>query len=97
MSGVVVHIRVQGKVEGVGFRDYTRRQARALGLGGFVRNLVDGSVEAQAIGDRDALESFVAAIERGPSSGRVDQCLVDWHQATMSYGEFEVRTFQGMS
>ena len=65
---VVVH----GRVQGVFFRDETRRQARSLGLAGWVANRPDGAVEAVFEGRRDAVESMVGWCRRGPSGARVD-------------------------
>jgi len=64
---------VSGKVQGVGFRAATVRQAHLLKLGGWVRNLSDGRVEIRAEGDADALERFERAVRRGPSGARVDE------------------------
>ena len=50
-----IRVRIRGRVQGVGFRYFTQRQATSLGLGGFVRNLADGSVEVEASGERVAL------------------------------------------
>jgi acylphosphatase len=57
---------VSGFVQGVGFRYFTQGEAEHLGLGGYVRNLPDGRVEAYAIGTPDQLARFRAALERGP-------------------------------
>jgi acylphosphatase len=62
---------VEGRVQGVGFRWWTREQARALGITGWVRNERDGSVHVQARGDRQALVRFRAALEEGPRGARV--------------------------
>lgn len=72
MSAGALRIRVTGIVQGVGFRAFTVRQARALGLSGWVRNRTDGSVEALAAGPPEALEAFVALCHRGPPGARVD-------------------------
>lgn len=62
---------VEGRVQGVGFRWWTREQARALGITGWVRNERDGSVQVQARGGRQALARFRAALEQGPRGARV--------------------------
>lgn len=73
MSGVVRRrVRVHGRVQGVWFRESARLEARRLGVAGWVRNLPDGSVEAIAEGDPDAVEAFVAWCGVGPLSARVD-------------------------
>lgn len=85
-----VHLRVRGRVQGVGFRYYTRSRAEALGLRGFVRNLPDGSVEAQAEGDAEALEAFVAQVRTGPRLGLVRDCVVQWSTPTGHYHDFDI-------
>lgn len=64
---------VQGRVQGVGFRWWTRREAARLGLRGTVRNRPDGTVEVHAAGRPDSLEQFRAALEVGPPGARVLQ------------------------
>lgn len=66
------HYRVTGRVQGVGFRWFTEEAALREGLSGFVRNLPDGSVEAEAEGDVDALLRFERALRQGPRGARVD-------------------------
>lgn len=67
-----IAFRVRGRVQGVGFRDYTRRRALELGLVGWVRNEPDGSVAGEAVGTLTALDAFREAVEKGPRLGRVD-------------------------
>jgi acylphosphatase len=65
-------------VQGVFFRVETRDRARSLGLGGWVRNMPDGAVEAVFEGDEERIESMVAWCERGPRGARVDDVDVTW-------------------
>jgi acylphosphatase len=65
--------RVIGRVQGVGFREWTRRTAERIGLVGSVRNRPDGSVEVQAAGSEDALGRFEAMLEKGPPLAKVDR------------------------
>ena len=62
---------VKGSVQGVGFRWFVRRQAQALQLSGWVRNLDDGDVEVLASGSAAALKSLREQLERGPLGARV--------------------------
>jgi len=66
-----IHLRVEGRVQGVGFRWFVREQARALGVAGWVRNLPDGCVELQAEGPDDALAAFTARVRSGPAAAEV--------------------------
>lgn len=62
---------VSGRVQGVGFRWFTRTCAERLGLAGFVRNLPDGRVHCEVEGPAQALTSFEAEVRRGPPAGEV--------------------------
>jgi acylphosphatase len=64
--------RLEGRVQGVGFRWWTIRTAESLGLRGTVRNLPDGSVEIDASGPRDEMERFSSLLRDGPPSARVE-------------------------
>jgi acylphosphatase len=73
-----VRARVHGRVQGVGFRAATRARAASLGLGGSVRNLPDGTVEAVFEGPRDRVESMLDWARRGPSGAGVERVDVSW-------------------
>ncbi len=62
---------VEGRVQGVGFRYFVLREADALGLSGWARNLPDGRVEVLAAGDEAALEAFQGRLWEGPRAARV--------------------------
>ena len=62
---------LSGRVQGVGFRFFAERAARAAGVKGWVRNLPDGRVETVAEGDEDAVASYLERIGRGPFVGSV--------------------------
>jgi acylphosphatase len=67
-----VRVLVRGRVQGVGFRYSMIERARSLGLGGWVRNRADGSLEAVFEGARERVESMVDWCRRGPSGARVE-------------------------
>jgi len=73
---ISVRIVITGRVQGVGYRDWARAQARELGLGGWVRNRRDGSVELLAAGVPGAVDEFTARCRRGPFAARVDDVNV---------------------
>lgn len=83
--------RITGRVQGVGFRNFTRMRARQLGVTGWVRNERDGSVRLEAEGPREALESLVEAVRHGPHMARVENVEVDWSDATDEFEIFQVR------
>ena len=68
-----VTVILHGRVQGVGFRWWTCRQATGAGIRGTVRNLPDGSVEVRAAGPGDALARFLEALRRGPPGARVER------------------------
>lgn len=69
-------MRVTGRVQGVGFRAFVRRQAERLGVAGTVTNLGDGGVEARLVGRRAALDRLVASLHEGPPGARVEAVAV---------------------
>jgi acylphosphatase len=72
MVGTVrTHVWISGRVQGVWFRDSCRRQARAEGIAGWVRNLVDGRVEAVFEGSLDAVDRMIAWCHEGPPRAQV--------------------------
>lgn len=87
---VRARIRVSGLVQGVWFRQSTADEARRLGLEGWVRNLADGSVEAEAQGARPAVEALVRWCHRGPPAARVEGVDVEWAPAGEPLGAFRV-------
>jgi acylphosphatase len=84
------HVVVRGSVQGVFFRAETRNRARSLGLGGWVRNNVDGTVEAVFEGDRERVESMVDWCRRGPAHAKVEDVEVAWEEPQHE-AEFAVR------
>jgi acylphosphatase len=75
----------------VAFRASTLDEARRLGVHGWVRNLADGRVEAEAEGERGALEALVAWCRRGPPAARVEDVAVTWGAWGGDLGPFAVR------
>ena len=65
--------RVTGRVQGVGFREWTRHTAERMGLVGSVKNRPNGSVEVQATGIEEALDRLERLLEKGPPLARVDR------------------------
>jgi acylphosphatase len=68
---ITMNIRIEGDVQGVGFRDFAIREATVRKLKGWVRNRTDGSLEAVACGPRTVVESFITACVKGPGGARV--------------------------
>lgn len=62
---------IQGRVQGVGYRDWASRQARAMGLNGYVRNRRDGSVELVVVGSIESIEHMLNLCRQGPRLAEV--------------------------
>lgn len=65
--------RVEGRVQGVWFRESTRREAEALGILGYAKNLADGSVEVLACGEPRDLDHLAEWLRQGPPMARVSR------------------------
>jgi acylphosphatase len=88
---MATHLRIVGLVQGVGYRASFEAQARALHLSGWVRNRVDGSVEAVVQGAPDAVEKIIAWSKRGPSAARVTEVVVsNADDMSLSPGSFDL-------
>ncbi len=89
---MVLHFLVKGRVQGVGFRWFVHREAAELNLRGWVRNTVDGHVEAVAAGTPDELSELRVALHKGSRGSRVDAVVE--HELTESeatqLGPFEI-------
>jgi acylphosphatase len=86
-----LHVIIQGRVQGVGFRAFVHRKATEIGLTGWVRNRWDGSVEVIAEGDQSKLDKLVIALKRGPASAMVSALDTEWQPATGEFKRFSVK------
>lgn len=94
-----IHMFVKGDVIGVGFRAWTKIQAKIIGVNGWVRNNFEkteffgpgGGVELVAQANESALERFVAILEKGPPVARVEEVDVHWHDIKEDFSTFEIR------
>ena len=82
--------RVSGRVQGVGFRWSAVREARRLGLRGWVRNAEDGSVEVEAEGASPALEDFLSWLRAGPAGALVTDVEVSPVPADRTRRDFDI-------
>jgi acylphosphatase len=85
-----VHFIVRGRVQGVFFRAATQREARRLGITGWVKNRTDGCVEVLAEGEEDAIRELTSWANHGPSAARVDNVEIRWRGYTGEYPEFAI-------
>jgi acylphosphatase len=82
---------VEGRVQGVNFRQFVYTRARFLRLTGYVGNMDDGqSVEVVAEGPREDLEQLLEYLQEGPRSARVESVEVEWGEASGAWTDFGV-------
>jgi len=86
-----LHVHIEGRVQGVGFRAFVEYNARQLNLKGWVRNRWDGSVEVVAEGDRMILEKMLALLRNGPRGANVTNLVFGWQPASGEFASFSVR------
>lgn len=82
---------ITGKVQGVGFRNFTQLNARQLGINGYAKNLPNGTVAVVAEGDKAQLDTLVALLKKGPRYARVDSLEIDERSFTGEYESFGIR------
>jgi len=87
-----VDVRIRGRVQGVGYRDFACREAAALGVAGFVRNRADGSVEAHVQGPRERCDAFVERCRRGPRASSVGRIEVTRAPEDRALTQFTLRS-----
>lgn len=81
---------VHGRVQGVGFRYYTMQQAKQLGVKGWVRNNMDGTVEIIAQADKKTLQAFQTAVKKGSPASQVSHVRTKQMQTSHNYTSFQV-------
>ena len=84
-------VLISGKVQGVGFRNFTQMNAKQLGINGYAKNLPNGKVEVVAEGNKAQLDALVALLKKGPRFARVDSLDVDERSFTGEYKTFGIR------
>ena len=88
---VRAEIIVNGLVQGVGFRYFVYREAKNLGLKGFVKNLYTGEVLTVAEGERALIEELINKLKVGPMHASVKNYHVDWQETKNEFDTFEIR------
>jgi len=83
------HVFISGNVQGVGYRQFVKSNARKLGITGWVRNAEDGGVEAVFQGEESMIEVLVSACKKGPFLAEVEQIGFEWEEAS-SLQTFEI-------
>ncbi|AGK61286.1 Acylphosphatase [Archaeoglobus sulfaticallidus PM70-1] len=85
-----VRIYVSGIVQGVGFRYFTRKLAKELGVKGYVKNLSDGRVLAVAEGESEQIEKFISELRKGPRGAVVRDIKVEEYQPNGEHDSFVI-------
>lgn len=91
MNKVCRHVYLSGKVQGVGFRAFVRRNAQRLGLSGWVKNLQDGRVEAVIYGEEKKVKDLISRMKTGPSLARVEDYEISELDKPPAEKDFQIR------
>ncbi len=91
MAAKRIHAIVKGKVQGVFYREFTRREAEILRVSGFARNLKDGSVEIIAEGEEKQLKEFEKKFRKGPLMAFITDVEIKEEQPTGEFDGFDIR------
>jgi acylphosphatase len=81
---------IRGRVQGVYFRASTQREARRLGLSGWVKNRADGSLEILAEGEEASIRELYGWAQKGPSAARVERVDTRWRSFTGDFPDFRI-------
>ena len=87
---VRIHIMIEGRVQGVGFRFFAKEHALKLGLSGWVRNTFEGNVEAQAEGSKQNIDIWISHLQNGPHSAYVIHIRKEWLKAQGKFKNFQI-------
>ncbi len=90
MANKCVNLVIRGRVTGVYFRASAQREARRLGITGWVKNRADGSVEILAEGDEESIKEVISWSHHGPSAARVDAVDIRWRSYTGEFPDFRI-------
>ena len=82
--------KIKGRVQGVGFRYFTAKQANSLGLSGYAKNLADGSVEVLAQGEELKLKQLISLLRLGPRSAEVSEVTTRWSALSRDYRGLDI-------
>ena len=85
-----IHLIISGKVQGVFFRDTTRRKANELGLVGYVKNIPDGDVEVVAQGNEDKIKELISFIKNNPGYSKVKDVKMK-NRKMENFNGFEIK------
>lgn len=90
MDRQTIRARIYGTVQGVCFREYTRRKAEELGLSGWVKNCADGSVEALISGPPEIVAQMISWLHRGSPRARVERVVSEAEDVLVPSSSFRI-------
>jgi acylphosphatase len=85
-----LHLVVRGRVQGVYYRASAQREAKRLGLTGWVKNRHDAAVECVVEGEEDQVKDFLSWAQHGPATARVDKAETRWRSYTGEFADFRI-------
>ena len=93
MEGKIVkaHVFIEGRVQAVSYRYWTKKNAERLGINGWVKNLAEGRVEAVFEGSKTTVEEIIKKCRKGPMLAGVKHIDVIWEDVTKEFDDFEIR------
>lgn len=84
------HIHISGRVQGVGFRAFIRREAAVLDITGWAKNLADGRVEVVIEGKKDKISEMIEKLKEGPSFAKVNDLEIE-DEKPKNFNDFEIK------
>ncbi|MFH1186565.1 MAG: acylphosphatase [Candidatus Levyibacteriota bacterium] len=84
------HIITSGFIQGVGFRQFVKKEAQKLELKGWVKNIDKGRVEAVFIGEKKAIDKMINKCRKGPFLSEVKDVKVEWEEKDVDFDKFEI-------
>ena len=85
-----VHVQIIGSVQGIGYRQFAKKEARRRDITGWVRNLPDGSVEALLQGEKADLDGLLKKLKQGPFMADVKDMQIDWEDMEEQLSDFVI-------
>ena len=89
LNFIRAHVIITGEVQGIGFRYYIKEKAKMLGINGWVRNLIDGKVEAVFEGLEDKVKELIEWCKKGPSLAKVNHVKVEFRNYKGEFTSFD--------
>lgn len=84
-------LKIYGRVQGVFFRDSTKKEAKEFGIFGFARNEPDGTVYIEAEGEEKNLGKFIAWCQNGPEHSKVEKVNIEYKNSIGEFSSFEIK------